>query len=142
MIVSGVLWAPISIAQVTNLRETVEMNFGNIIADPNGDTIRIRPNGRVTSSGQSFFSGTSVGGKFKARGDANAAVNISFSSKNTLTGPGAAMSLKRFQHNKRTTPSFNSNGRITIKVGARLVVNPGQISGAYSGTYTIFVDYP
>jgi len=122
--------------------ELDQMNFGTIIVDPNGDEIRIRPNGRMTSTGQSFFSGTTSGARFRLRGEPNAAFNISFSSGDVLTGSGAAISLEQFQHNRGDTPAFNGNGRRNTRVGARLVINAGQISGAYSGTYTIFVDYP
>ncbi|MGH1455892.1 MAG: DUF4402 domain-containing protein [Alphaproteobacteria bacterium] len=128
-------------ASISKLKEKIEMDFGGIIADPSGDEIRIRPNSRVTSQNSSYFFGQASSGKFTAKGDALAAVTISFSSGEALTGPGAAMSLHTFKHNKGDTPAFNANGRITFKVGAYLTVNPSQAEGVYSGTYSVFLDY-
>ncbi len=129
-------------ASVRNFRERTEMNFATIIADPDGDVIRLRPNNRITARNGSLFLGSPSAAKFTVRGDPDEAVFISFSSGDTLTGAGAPMRLRNFQHNKGSSPSFNARGRLTFKVGARLVIGAGQVSGSYSGTYLVTVDYP
>lgn len=133
--------SPLYAVAITKFKEKREMTFGGIIADPAGDVIRIRPNSRVTAQNNSYFFGQADSGRFTARGDANAAVSITLSSGNSLTGPGASMSLDNLYHNKGSTPAFNSRGRITIKIGGYLTINPAQAEGEYSGTYTIFLDY-
>lgn len=128
-------------AAISKFKQKTEMDFATIIADPTGDVINLRPNSRITAKRNSILVGTPQSGKFTARGDANAAVSISFSAGDVLSGPGQAIPLTDLRHNKGTTPAFNANGRITIKVGAKLRVNAGQVAGAYAGTYMVFLEY-
>ena len=129
------------IQQVIQITEDTAMDFATITADPSGDTVTLSTAGGVSSTGASTFSGTAAAGAFSVTGTPSAAVSISFSSGDTLTGPGAAMSLGNFAHDAGGSPAFDGSGALALNVGADLGVNAGQVGGAYSGTYTLTVDY-
>lgn len=124
------------------LEEDNPMSFGAIVVDPLGDTVVLTPGGVISGQNLSVFSGMAAGGEFSAQGDPLAAISISFSSGDALTGAGTAMGLGTFTHNAGGTPAFNGAGNLTFNVGATLTINASQAAGQYSGTYTVFVDYP
>ncbi len=134
--------ASATIQQAIVLTEDTAMDFATIIADASGDTVTLSTLGAVSATGTSTFSGTAAAGAFSATGTPSAAVTISFSSGDTLTGPGAAMGLGTFAHDAGGSPAFDGAGDLSFNVGADLTVNAGQVGGAYSGTYTLTVDYP
>ena len=51
------------------------------------------------------------------------------------------MTLNNFVHDAGGTPTTNGSGDLVFNVGGDLVVNAAQASGAYSGTYTVTVNY-
>lgn len=130
------------LAPITRLEERRDMNFGTIIVDLAGDIIRIRNNGRVTAQNNSVFSGNSQSGRFHVRGEPNTAFEVTFSSGDSLTGPGTPMSLHTFTRSGGNPITFNNRGRKNFNVGARLTINPNQTPGIYTGTFTVTVDYP
>ena len=133
-------FASVFAANVT-LRERDKIDFATIIVDPAGDLIVITPSGNISASNMSFFSGSPSAARFSAQGDKNTVASISFSSGDTLTGSGAAIPLGNFTHDAGTTPAFSSNKKLEFNVGASLTVNPSQAEGAYTGVYTVTVDY-
>ena len=131
-------------AQIENpivISEDVSLDFATIINDPAGDTITLTTAGAISGTGSSTFSGTPLAADFSLTGTPSAAVNISFSTGDTLTGPGTAMALNNFQHSAGGSPAFDGSGDLSFNVGADLVVNASQTGGAYTGTYTLTVDY-
>lgn len=132
--------ASASIQQAISIVENTAMNFGTIAVDGTGGTVTISAAGAVSGPGGYTFSGSPAAGNFTASGDASTAVTISFTA-GTLTGPGAAMTLNNFAHDAGVTPTTDVAGDLTFSVGADLVVNAVQASGAYSGTYTVTVNY-
>lgn len=127
---------------VNQLTQDSAMSFGTIIIDRTGDTITLNPNGNISAQKLSMFTGIPSAAQFSARGDKNAAVFISFSSGNTLTGAGTPMQLTNFTTNAGSSPAFDAGGRISFRVGASLSINPAQSQGNYSGSYVITLDYP
>lgn len=123
------------------LTEDTAMDFATIIADPTGDTVTLDTADAVTSTGASTFSGTPLSGDFSATGTASASVAISFSTGDTLTGPGTAMALGNFTNSAGGTPAFDGTGNLAFSVGADLTVGAAQAAGTYTGTYTLTVDY-
>ena len=132
---SATIQSPISVS------ETTAMDFATIVADATGDTITLTPVGGISAANTSTFSGSPAAGAFSATGDASTAVTISFSSGDVLSGPGTDMALGTFAHDAGGSPAFNGSGNLTFNVGAALTVNASQTAGAYSGTYTVTVDY-
>lgn len=123
------------------LQERRDMRFATVAADPAGDVITIDANGNISAVNASLLSGRAREGQFRARGDRNTAVTISFSSGDVLSGPGTNMSLGSFTHNAGATPMIGNNKQLNFNVGASLTINPIQLGGDYSGTYSVFVDY-
>lgn len=123
------------------LSEDTAMNFATIIADTSGDVVTLTPAGSISAANTSTFSGTAAAGAFSATGGANAAVSISFSTGDTLTGPGTAMPLGTFTTDAGGSPAFDGSGDLAFNVGADLTINAAQTAGAYSGTYTLTVNY-
>lgn len=132
--------ASATIQQAISITENTAMDFGTIGIDGTGGTVTVSTAGAVSGPGGYAFSGSPAAGNFTASGDASTAVTISFTA-GTLTGPGAAMTLNNFSHDAGVTPTTNGSGDLTFNVGADLVVNVAQASGAYSGTYTVTVNY-
>ena len=117
------------------------MSFGIIIPDSAGDVVTLSPSGGLSSQNMTIFSGSPQSGFFTVKGDKNTAFVISFSSGDVLSGPGTDMALGTFAHDAGGSPAFDGSGNLTFNVGAALTVNASQTAGAYSGTYTVTVDY-
>ena len=130
----------IIVAAIT-LTESTQLDYGAITADPAGDTVTITSAGVVSSTGSSTFSGSPAGGVWAATGAASTAVTISFSTGDTLTGPGTAMPLGTFTHDAGGSPAFDGSGDLAFNVGANLTVGATQTAGTYSGAYSVTVDY-
>lgn len=133
--------ASANIQQAIQITEDTAMDFATIVADSAGDTVTLTAAGAVSSTGSSTFTGTPAAGSFSVTGTPSSAVTISFSSGDTLTGPGTAMPLGSFTTDAGGTPSFDGSGDLSFDVGADLTVGASQTAGAYSGTYTLTVDY-
>lgn len=129
------------INEVITITENNAMDFATVLADPAGDTVTLTPAAGISATGSSTFSGTPVAGEFAVVGTPNAALTISFSSGDVLTGPGVDMPLNTFTHDAGANPALDGSGDLTLNVGANLDINASQVGGAYSGTYTLTVEY-
>jgi hypothetical protein len=123
------------------ISEAAPVNFATITNDPAGDTITLSPEGVISATGASTFSGTPSAATFTITGSPSAGVSISFSTGDTITGPGAAMPLGNFTTNAGGSPGFDGSGDLSFNVGASLTINPAQVAGSYAGTYTLTVEY-
>ena len=132
--------ATAQIQQAISIVEDTAMTFGNVAVDGSGGTVTISTAGAVTGPAAYSFSGSPAAGTFTATGDASTAVTIGFTA-GSLTGPGTAMTLNNFTNDAGGSPATGVGGTLTFNVGADLVVNAAQASGAYAGTYTVTVNY-
>jgi hypothetical protein len=132
--------ASAQIQQAISIVEDTQMDFGTVAVDGSGGTVTIDSTGSVSGPAGYTFSGSPAAGAFTASGDASTAVTISFTA-GSLTGPGTAMTLNNFTHDAGGSPTTDGSGDLAFNVGADLVVNAAQASGAYSGTYTVTVNY-
>lgn len=132
--------ATAQIQQAISIVENTPMAFGNVAADAGGGTATISTLGAVTGPAGFSFSGSPAAGAFTATGDASTAVTISFTD-GSLTGLGAPMVLNNFTNDAGGTPTIDGGGTLAFNVGADLVVGAAQASGAYTGTYTVTVNY-
>jgi hypothetical protein len=123
------------------LTEDSGMDFGEITPNPAGDVITLSNAGTATAASGSDLAGTTAASAFSSTGDALSAVSISFSTGDTLTGPGTAMALDTFTHDAGGSPAFDGSGDLSFNVGAELTINAAQTAGTYNGTYTATVDY-
>ncbi len=132
--------AAAQIQQAISIVENTPMDFGNVAVDGSGGTVTISTAGAVTGPAGYAFSGSPAAGNFTASGDVSTAVTISFTA-GTLTGAGTAMAINNFTNDAGGTPTTDGAGDLAFNVGADLVVNAAQASGAYAGTYTVTVNY-
>jgi hypothetical protein len=132
--------ADAQIQQAISIVEDATMDFGIIAVDGSGGTVTISAAAAVSGPGGYSFSGSPAAGTFTASGDVSTAVTIGFTA-GSLTGPGAAMTLNNLVHDAGGSPTTDGSGDLTFNVGADLIVNAAQVSGAYSGTYTVTVNY-
>ena len=123
------------------LAETKQMDFATILADPVGDTVTLSHTGARSATGSSTFSGTAVAGEFLIIGTWWTNVTISFSSGDTLTGPGAAMPLGNFVSSQGTVVYLGTGGTEYVDIGADLTINANQAGGQYNGNYVMTVNY-
>ncbi len=123
------------------LSERRVLDFGLLAVDPAGDTIRLRTNNNFVITNGSVSLGGQSYGVFRVEGTPNSSVNISFSTGDVLSGPGADIPIGNFETNRGTSFTINGSGRRNFRIGATLFPNAGQLGGVYSGTYTVTVNY-
>ncbi|MFV0626567.1 MAG: DUF4402 domain-containing protein [Alphaproteobacteria bacterium] len=128
--------------------ETTQMKFGAINVTPSSaGAVRLTPTGVrtiVSGGGLSLASnaGVPTAGSFSITGEGSQTVNISLPSTTTLSnGSGGTVTLSNFSSSPSGSALLNSNGDLTLSVGADVNISTGQQSGTYNGTYTIQVNY-
>jgi Mat/Ecp fimbriae major subunit len=131
--------ASATILQQIVVTENTQMNFATIAPPPAGGNVVLSTSGTITPAAGFVFLGAPAAGAFTATGAASQPAVVTFSTGDTLTGPGTAMPLGTYTQNAPAT--FNAAGNLTFNVGATLTVNANQTAGAYSGTYTVTVNY-
>ncbi len=131
--------ASAAILQAITVIEATPMSFAEVAPPPAGGTVVLTPAGVISSSKGFAFRGMPAPGAFHARGVPNHPATVSFSSGNSVIGPGPAMRLATFTNSAAAT--FDSAADLDFAVGATLVVNPNQTPGQYSGTYAVTVNF-
>jgi len=127
---------PISIAA------TSVMEFGNIAGTPTAGTVVLTTASVATGTNVDVLSGTTpAAAVFTVTGFGNTVFTMTLPADNVVTlidGTGASMSLSTFTSD---VASALSGGTEVFAVGATLGVGINQSTGAYSGTYTVTVNY-
>lgn len=131
--------ASATILQQISVTPGTAMAFGTIAPAAAGGTVVLTAAGTIPAVAGFAFAGSPTAGTFTVSGASGQPVNITFSSGNSLTGPGTAMPLGSFTTSG--APATFGAASFTLNVGASLTVNPNQTAGSYSGTYTVSVDY-
>ncbi len=123
------------------ITEDAIMDFGSVVA-PVGASANfvLDPADTVTACPTTCL-GIPVSGAFTVTGKKNQAVTISFSTGDTLTGPGPAMLLGAFTHDAGASPTMDALGALSFSVGATLTVGDSQTDGDYSGVYVLTINY-
>jgi hypothetical protein len=131
----------VNIISAVAIVETSPMDFGTVGVTKTGGRIVLSPSGTIAGPASYSFAGPSKPGIFTVTGTPNAAVAISFSSGDIVTGPGPAMLIGSFTHNAGRAPTFSGAGSLDLAVGATVTIGAGQPAGSYSGSYTVVVNY-
>lgn len=74
-------------------------------------------------------------------GAPNLAVAISITANDAVTGRGPALQLASFTHNGGRAPTLGSDGRLTLAVETAVKTGAPRPRGAYSGSYSVIVNY-
>ncbi len=125
------------LAQVTVASDGSALDFGTIVTGAAASTVAVNAAGAATCGAGLVCSGTTSAAGFDVTGTTGEVVDISADASVTLTGPSGTMTAS-------LTPSATSltlAGGDSFTVGGTLNVGANQADGAYSGTFSVTVDY-
>lgn len=128
--------APMDIAQVAAL------DFGDISEDGTGGTVEVVvADGTRAVTGGASISASDAGnrGSYTVTGAGNRAYSISIPDT-TLTGGGGTPMPVTFTHDAGATPTLTT-GNGAFLVGGTITMNAPQTPAAYSGPYSVTVNY-
>lgn len=111
--------------------------FGDIVGGSAG-TVSIAADG--TPGGSLPSTGTQTAGTFDITGEGTKTFSITIPASTTITDGTDTMTVNGFSNTAGATGTL-VGGALTIGVGATLNVVGGEGAGAYTGTYTVDVDY-
>ena len=124
------------------IAESVGMDFGDVSVGAAGGTVVIDTAGgrTVTGDAEAVTGGTQAAGVYNVSGSGTKAYTITFPASAVISSGGNNMTVDNFTHNAGASPAL-SGGTGSFAVGARLTINPAQPPGAYTGTYSLTVNY-
>lgn len=125
-----------------NFALLLELDFGQVVATPTGGTIILDPisSSRDCSNGGLVCSGSYSVARLVLTGS-DALVTVTYAPTLQLTGPGAPMTVTPLFVGGSGAQVQLIGGTATFDFGAELLVNPNQVEGDYTGTFTVNVDY-
>jgi hypothetical protein len=119
------------------------LSFGKFVA-ANG-TLTVSPGGMRSVSGAIVLLQTGPGqaAQFVVTGDPDAVYSVSLPIDGivAITNGGSSVAVNGFASNPASTGVLPLSGTQILNVGARLEVTAGLTPGAYSGTFSVVVDY-
>ena len=119
------------------------LSFGKFVA-ANG-TLTVSPGGTRSVSGAIVLlqSGPGQAAQFVVTGDPDAVYSVSLPIDGTVSiaNGGSSVPVNGFASNPASTGVLPVSGTQILNVGARLDVTAGLTPGAYSGTFSVVVDY-
>jgi len=74
-------------------------------------------------------------------GAPNIAIAISITANDDFSGTGPALRLAPFTHNGGRTPVLNRDGSLSLAIATTVKKGTSQPQGAYSGSYSVIVNY-
>lgn len=124
------------------ITEANGMDFGDVSVGTVGGTIVLATNGgrSVTGDAEAVIGGTEAAGVYNVTGEGTKAYSISFPASAILSSAGNNMTVDNFAHDAGATPAL-TGGADSFNVGATLNIGASQPPGAYTGTYTLTVNY-
>ena len=126
------------IAIPVTVSESTALDHGTVTASGSTGTVTISVAGvRGVTGGVAALGGSPTQGIFAVTGEANSAFTTTIDATSSLTGPGTAMIATLGDD----APASLSSGSATVNVSSSLAVGANQVAGAYSGTYSITVNY-
>lgn len=134
---------PLTIVNTSNQK----LDFGRVVQPRTGNSTITLSNstGAVSTTGTAVaLPGTTTFAPFVATGEGGQAVTVTVPATFDLSGPGLPITVNLTPTvNGSTTLSgtLGSSGTKAIDVGGNFDLSSGQASGAYSGTFTVTVQY-
>ncbi len=123
---------PITITNASNLE------FGDVDVT-GGGTVIISPIG--AASGTLTSVGTQSAGTFTLTGASGATFSIAIAKVTDLTFGAFDLVISSFTNTEGGATGTMTGGGITLGVGATITADGNEGVGAYSGTYTVDIDY-
>ena len=137
---TGTATASANVVQALVVTETnAGMNFGGV-SESGGGTITLNIDGTRTAGAgtDALAGGGNVQGIYTITGADTKTYTLTFPASVTVSNGGNTMTVNNFNHDADGTAL--STGEV-FNLGADLHITGGQVAGAYSGTYTITVEY-
>lgn len=128
------------------LNNGAALSFGAFTAG-SGGTIQISSGGGRSKTGGVLLvtqGGSPAAAQFTVTGTPNAVFTISLPVDGTVLlsdGGGNTMALNSFVSSPNGVGTLSGGGSQLINVGASLTVSNQQVSGAYSGSFSVTVNY-
>jgi Mat/Ecp fimbriae major subunit len=124
------------------LSKTADLNFATIIPGASADTVVVSAAGGRTCGAALTCSGSVASAAFNVAGSANTSYAITLPSTISLTSGSNSMTVDNFTSSKvGNTSTLSGTGTDSFTVGARLNVGASQAAGAYTGSFSVSVDY-
>jgi hypothetical protein len=132
--------APIAITNSAGLQ------FGTLSVGATGGTVVVDTAGSRTKTGDVLLSSTTAGAAaaFSVAGDAGATYAITLPTSITISDGAATpntMTVNTFTSNPSGTGTIGTGGSQALAVGATLNVGANQVQAAYTGTFSVTVEY-
>lgn len=130
--------APIAISN------TADLAFGKFAASTGGTVVMSPASGRTATSAVVLSTVTpGAAASFNVTGDNNATYAITLPGTATITHTNTidTMSVGTFTSTPSATGTLSGAGAETVAVGGTLTVASAQLAGAYTGTFSVTVEY-
>lgn len=128
--------APISISSTTS------MNFGTVGVAVTSGSLEIMPDGTtIPINVTELAGGIASEGVFTVTGDGNAAYSVTLPTSTILSSGPNTVTVDSFNHDGGATPTIAGGGSRDLAIGATLNIGNNQLSGTYSGNYSVTVNY-
>ncbi len=134
--------ATATIVAAIAITNTQDLAFASIVPSGSADTVIVSAAGARTCGGTLTCTGTVTASSFDVTGGANLtyAVTLPGAAAN-LTGPGTDMTVDTWTDSISSAGTLDGAGTQTFTVGGTLNVGANQTAGAYTGTFSVTVDY-
>jgi hypothetical protein len=124
---------------------TRSLSFGSFVAG-SGGSVTMSPSGARSAAGGVTLvpSGAGTAAQFSITGDPGMTYSISLpldGEAELSNGAGQSMPLRAFTSDPSGTGVLDGGGSQTVSVGATLDVGASQATGAYSGAFSVTVNY-
>ncbi len=133
--------ATVDIVAAIAITKTVDLDFGSVVPAAGADTVIISSAGARTCGATLTCTDTVAAASFDVTGGANLAYTVTLPASASITGPGPAMTVDTFTDSISSAGTLSAGGAQTFTVGATLNVGASQVAGAYTGTFSVSVDY-
>ncbi|MBB5684583.1 DUF4402 domain-containing protein [Sphingobium boeckii] len=127
-----------------SLLKTADLDFGDVAVGGTPGTVTINPTtgARTTAGGVTAIGGTPNGAQFVGAAAIGILVVVGISAAPTLTRAGGGSMTSTLNVEGGTgIRLFPGTGLQTFRVGGTLNVGANQLPGAYSGNFTLTVNY-
>jgi hypothetical protein len=122
------------------ITKNVDLSFGNVASGSNAGTVVLGVDDERSANNVILPSITGVvtAAQFTVTGLSGAKYKIALPASTSITNGSATMTINGFTAN---ATEVLTGGTETFKVGATLNLDPDQAAGAYTGSFTVTVDY-